>query len=71
MDKRLRRLAKQRKKWIRAERIAEIRDVGIALTRQGSHPHVSPVVARWYRARGFDTDCSARQKGWFHVWMPR
>jgi hypothetical protein len=61
-------LNRQRKKYIKAERIAEISEVKRALIMQGSHPHVSPVVARWFRARGFSTDCSTRQKGWFHVW---
>ncbi len=63
-----RQVSRSRKKHIKSERIAEISAVKKALVMQGFHPHVSPVVARWFRARGFSTDCSTRQKGWFHVW---
>ena len=55
----------QRRRYLRSERIAEIREVKDALVYQGFHPHVSRTVARWFRRKGFNID--GGRGGWFVV----
>lgn len=56
-----------RRRQVKKDRIAEIREVKDALVRQGDHPHVSPVVARWFRMQGLKCSQSLRQKGYWSV----
>ena len=61
---------RRRRRKIKRDYIAEIREVRRALISQGDHPHVSPVVGRWFRRQGFQITPSTRQRWHYCVWCP-
>lgn len=60
-------LRKQLRKTRRKFLIKEIREVAEAVRQQGHHAAASPVVARWFKFKGFKVSSACDDNLWFRV----